>query len=194
MQEDYTFDDLDNISEETISIIPDKTLIPKMGKTGYTTPQAIAELIDNSIDATIENEKLVITIEINKDSIEVVDNGNGMTKEIVSNAMRLAHSTKNKKLGEYGLGLKTACMSLGKSFSINTTTKNNKDGYYIKYNEKEWMENKNIHWENYPIHIIKKKNVNDHGTRIKITDLLIKYNPTIASRLIKDLSTRCTVA
>jgi len=38
-----------------IDITPDKTLFPKLGSSGYSIPQALAELIDNSIDARVES-------------------------------------------------------------------------------------------------------------------------------------------
>ncbi len=45
------------MSEKTrVNITPDKSLIQKLGLTGYKTEQAIAELIDNSIDARISGK------------------------------------------------------------------------------------------------------------------------------------------
>lgn len=48
-----------------IDITPDKTLIKKLGLIGYRTEQAIAELIDNSVDARIENVKERILMNLN---------------------------------------------------------------------------------------------------------------------------------
>ena len=46
----------------TIDITPDKSLIQKLGLVGYRTEQAIAELLDNSIDARILNVKEKIDV------------------------------------------------------------------------------------------------------------------------------------
>ena len=40
-----------------VDITPDKSLIQKLGLVGYRTVQAIAELLDNSIDARIKNQE-----------------------------------------------------------------------------------------------------------------------------------------
>ena len=60
---------------EEIDITPDISLMPKLSFTGYSAPQAIAELVDNSIDARIEGLKLKVSVTIKKDSITVADNG-----------------------------------------------------------------------------------------------------------------------
>lgn len=40
-----------------VDITPDKSLVQKLGFVGYRTEQAVAELLDNSIDARISDEK-----------------------------------------------------------------------------------------------------------------------------------------
>ncbi|MBP8708402.1 MAG: ATP-binding protein [Caldisericia bacterium] len=127
--------------QEIINITPDTSLLPKLGKSGYSTAQAIAELVDNSIDA-INTTKQVgeINITIDKSFIKVYDNGSGMTKEELINSLRLAKSNKQNQLGRFGLGLKTAALSLGSYFSI--TTKSTKENflYTVNYDEERWKE------------------------------------------------------
>lgn len=48
-----------------VDITPDKSLIKKLGLVGYRTVQAIAELLDNSIDARIENQEEKIIVKLN---------------------------------------------------------------------------------------------------------------------------------
>jgi len=38
------------MSKKIFDITPDITLMPKLGRSGYTSPQAVAELVDNSIE------------------------------------------------------------------------------------------------------------------------------------------------
>jgi len=131
--------------EEIISIIPDVSLLPKIGKgAGYSLTEAIGELVDNSIDARNVEEKLSVQIMLNRDGdnsfIKVKDNAEGMSREKIIDAMKLAKSYKKKKLGEFGLGLKSACMSLGQKFSVETSMRN-KPVYVVILNERDWMAN-----------------------------------------------------
>src|SRR5665647_3562020 len=103
---------------EIIDVTPDQTLMPKLGKSGYSIPQAIAELLDNAIDARIEGELLHIAVTLKAGEFIVADDGMGMDREGITNSMILGRSSKRDMLGEFGLGLKTACTSLGKSFSV----------------------------------------------------------------------------
>ena len=49
----------------TIDITPDKSLIQKLGLTGYRTAEAISELLDNSIDARIgeDTERIDVVLD-----------------------------------------------------------------------------------------------------------------------------------
>ena len=69
------------INIKTFDITPDISLMPKLGKAGYSSPQAIAKLVDNSIDARIDNQLLEINIKIDKNTISIADNGFGMNEE-----------------------------------------------------------------------------------------------------------------
>jgi DNA mismatch repair ATPase MutL len=63
-----------------INILPDRSLMPKIGQTGYSVSQAIAELVDNSIDARQEGKSLTVEVLLDpqKGVIEISDNGIGM--------------------------------------------------------------------------------------------------------------------
>jgi len=125
--------------KEIVNITPDISLLPKLGKSGYSTAQAIAELVDNSIDAIDTNKQVgEINVTIEKAFIKVFDNGSGMNKEELINSLRLAKSSKQNQLGRFGLGLKTAALSLGSQFDI--TTKSDKENflYKVNYDEENW--------------------------------------------------------
>ncbi len=172
--------------KETFDITPDISLMPKLGRAGYSSPQAIAELVDNSIDERLDEELIEINIKIDKNIISVADNGSGMNKEKLVKALTLAYSEKKDMLGEFGLGLKTACNSLGESFEIITTPKGDNKQYKISYSQKEWMNGKRK-WE---IDIESTKSEEDlHFTIIKITNLYRNW-PQLAEVLKKDLEKR----
>jgi len=75
----------------------------------------LCELIDNGIAATETNEKFSIDIILDKiaDSDKVnlfiVDQGSGMSLEILEKALNLGESaTKESRLNEHGFGLKNS--------------------------------------------------------------------------------------
>src|SRR6185295_9283825 len=98
---------------ETFEVVPDPSLMWKTGRAGYSLSEMTAEFVDNSIDARMEGHKLRVAIEVSNEKLVVVDDAAGMTKQVLKDAMRLAKSTKKNALGQYGLGLKAASISLG---------------------------------------------------------------------------------
>ncbi len=121
-----------------VDITPDRSLLPKLGFAGYSAPQAVAELVDNAIDARRDGSRLHVSIQIAPASIDVADDGVGMDRETLSKAMILAYSRKTGKLGEFGLGLKTACLSLGEAFEVRSSPGNRQE-YRVSYDPESWM-------------------------------------------------------
>ncbi|MDD3539500.1 MAG: ATP-binding protein [Atribacterota bacterium] len=152
--------------------------------------QAIAELVDNSIDAQKEGKLLTIKIILNprKELIEITDDGMGMDEETAINSIRLAYSDKKNKLGEFGLGLKTAATSLGKKFQIITTKSGSDEEYMLEYDEDKWL--KNGDWTNHEIKIKKGIDKKRSGTIIKIQNLRCSIYPNLPGNIRKDLSVR----
>ena len=91
-------------------------LIESLRSVGYTLPAAVADIIDNSIAAGAK----IIHISFHwagKDScVFILDDGCGMSKDELKNAMRPGsrnplEAREPKDLGRFGLGLKTASLS-----------------------------------------------------------------------------------
>lgn len=131
------------MQKNKISITPDTSLMEKIGATSFTLPEAIVELIANSIDARIREKngykKLDVEIEIspNQDEIKIKDNGMGMSEDVLINALTLASSSdhllgKRKRKGTFGLGLKTASASIGGKWSILTRSNDSKLDYFVE--------------------------------------------------------------
>lgn len=169
------------IKKSTVDITPDKSLIKKLGLTGYRTEQAIAELIDNSIDARIEHQTEHIEIDLNfeKSQITIRDDGHGMDRNELKNALVIAKETKSTgdKLGRFGLGMKSACSNLGKSFTISTVKQNTLVEFMATYDEDQWMSDKSKNWTNFEIKEVEKRETNQHGTTIIIKKLNIPLYP-----------------
>ncbi|MFA7302476.1 MAG: helix-turn-helix domain-containing protein [Candidatus Paceibacterota bacterium] len=175
-----------------IDITPDKTLFPKIGQTGYTAGQALSELIDNSID--VINPKLgkvSINIKIDKKKgvIIVEDDGLGMSEDVAANSIKIGSSRKREgELGQFGIGLKASCMSLGGKFTLETSPQDSDEEYILVFDEEDFLSKGN--WNDFEITI---KNGADKGksfTRIKIEKFKIKFYPTFPEVLKKHLSER----
>jgi len=129
------------MSIEYVSVIPDPSMMRKAGQTGYSFSEIISELVDNSIDAMIENVKLIVNINIEPDTVEVIDNAFGMNKKEMNDAAVLAKCKKEAgKLGLYGLGLKTSCVALGGYFEVISLKRGESSAYKTWWDEEEWEQ------------------------------------------------------
>lgn len=179
----------ENIKTKKVDITPDASLLPKLGHSGYRLAEALAEFIDNSLDARPTEQKSVeVDIQISERKIIISDNAEGMDEKTAINSLKLAYSDKKDKLGEFGLGLKTAATSLGKKFRIKTTKVNDSNWYILDYDEKEWKEKGN--WKSQELKLIPKDKETFHGTIILIQDLKINYYPNLITNAKRQLSFR----
>jgi hypothetical protein len=172
-------------SSTLIDITPDRSLLPKLGFAGYSAPQAVAELLDNSIDARRDGCKLRADIHIGPEGIEVADDGLGMDRETMAKAMVLAYSRKQGKLGEFGLGLKTACLALGEAFEVRSSP-GNRIEYRVSYDPKEWMgagRSWKLRLEEHPTRSRRS------GTCVRVKRLKVYY-PRLPTLILLDLQRR----
>jgi len=178
------------IIKEKINIIPDKTLFPKLGQAGYSIGEAIAEFVDNSIDARLPDRAVEISIRIDPKgrSISIEDNGAGMNKAVAAKSIILGLSEKKGQLGQFGLGLKTAAMSLGKRFVVETTQKGIKEEYKLVFDEDEFVEKGD--WSKFDIHIKKGTEINRSGTKISIEKLRVSFPANLTTYVRKQLRER----
>ena len=160
--------------KKTTKIIPDKSLYGKLAKTGYTLTQALSELVDNAIDERLEEKLLDIQIKLQKDFLEVMDNARGMDEQTAVDSVVLGKSKKKNKLGEFGLGLKTASLSIGDKFIVYTSKAGLPKKYTLVFDREEWETRSDIDWENFPYDEKDKKVKNSHGTTVRIEKP--KYN------------------
>lgn len=179
------------IRTKKIDITPDKTLFPKIGQTGYTVAQALSELIDNSIDARDGSVEIDIKVDKKKGYILIEDNGAGMDEAVAGNSIKLGSSRKKEgDLGQFGIGLKAACMSLGKKFTLETSPKGHDEEYVLIFDEDDFVSTGN--WKEFEIQIKKGADKGKSFTRIKIEKLKIKFYGTFFEVLKRHLSERFT--
>lgn len=100
---------------------------------GYkSTVSAIAEIIDNSIQADSENVDIIIVKNTSRghdeiDEILIVDDGTGMNREDFSKALQMSSGTRTRAthgLGKYGQGLPNSSISQTKRVEVYTIQKN----------------------------------------------------------------------
>jgi hypothetical protein len=98
-------------------------VIQALRSIGYNSQTAIADLIDNSIDAKALNISLEFSYNEGNGSIKIIDNGNGMDGNELQTAMTIGSKDprdrrERDELGRFGMGLKTAAFSLGKRLTV----------------------------------------------------------------------------
>ena len=181
------------MNKNTIDITPDKSLIQKLGLTGYSTADAISELLDNSIDARIsgKSQRIDVVLDYEQGAISVSDDGVGMNMDELKNGLTIAKETKFEKgkLGKFGLGMKSACSTLGKEFTITTSKPDSDLEFTIYYDEKKWINDPSSKWENFEIETNRKIR-SWHGTTIKITNLNVRLYPNQTYNFSKNFGVR----
>ena len=102
-------------------------LIESMRAFGYALPTAIADLIDNSISAGAHSIDVVFHWAGERSLIAVIDDGRGMDRAALVEAMRLGSRSPLEvraadDLGRFGLGLKSAAWSQGRRLTVISKT------------------------------------------------------------------------
>lgn len=168
---------------EYVDITPHVSLLAKSGQAGHSVAEAVSELVDNSIDARVGKSKLhvSVTYDVRAKRIEVEDDGSGMSRSSLARALVLALSSKSgDKIGRYGLGMKTACTSLGRRFTITSARAEDFYESVAEYDEDSFM--KSGEWK---LPVRKRKKSNEHGTLISIDSDRVYHG--LAQSLIRNL-------
>lgn len=104
------------MAEQTVRLDPvPSILVESLRDIGYSLNSALADVIDNSIAANA-TEVQIFAIPGDDFRIAIIDNGEGLRREELKQAMRLGSSDPRQErelndLGRFGLGLKTASFS-----------------------------------------------------------------------------------
>ncbi len=104
------------MAQEIIKIPPAKSLIFGLRCIGYNFSTALADIIDNSISADAKNIKVFSNPDAKEPYVVIFDDGCGMGRKALENAMTLGSDREGKEdceleLGRFGLGLKSASFS-----------------------------------------------------------------------------------
>lgn len=96
-------------------------LMNSMRSIGYSFKTAVADIIDNSISALANEIRIFTPINYNENYVSFVDNGEGMNRDELFNAMKYGSDKENystQDLGRFGVGLKSASLSQCRKLTV----------------------------------------------------------------------------
>jgi len=109
----------------TFSVAPSAArLTGSLRDIGYDFNSAVADLVDNSITAGATQVDILVEFDGEDSRVFIADNGRGMSINGLTEALRFGSRRMygSGDLGRYGLGLKTASLSQGRSVTVLTRT------------------------------------------------------------------------
>jgi hypothetical protein len=114
------------MSGNGVEVIPSaKRLIRSLRDMGYGFAAAVADLIDNSIEAKANTVWVDVVWDGEVSYVTIADNGLGMSPQELREALRFGSERdyEDEDLGKFGLGLKTA--SLSQCLKLTVATRQN---------------------------------------------------------------------
>lgn len=124
-------------------------LMGSMRFMGYSFEAAVADIIDNSISANATSIRILFPCNpLENLAVGIIDDGTGMTKETLIEAMRYGSTASEdirdeKDLGRFGLGLKSASLSQCKILTVVSFFEGEVSAFSWNYDyilkKKEWI-------------------------------------------------------
>ena len=134
-------------------VIPSaKRLINSLRSLGYEFPTAVAEIIDNAIEAEATEVDIQVDFDGENSRVMIANNGKGMSDDQLKEAMRFGSEREysERSLGKFGLGLKTASFSQCKTWVV-ATRNDPQEPAIIAYKWDLEHINKSDRWEILPV-------------------------------------------
>lgn len=184
------------MTKENLGWNPSRVLFG-LSRIGYTPHGAIADIVDNSVTYGAHNiniiivqdrEDLAITRKNNIREYVIVDDGAGMDKDGILQALNLGADIvyPEKSLSKFGLGLKSASFSQGKRLEIISSKGSGQEfsKYYVDLNEittEYFCNNTDISEEDQKL--IGNFLPDKKGTIIRITDIHKNNHPSLKATI-----------
>ena len=164
--------------DRKIDIVPDVSMFCKMGQLNYKLDQAVGELVDNAVDASVKG-RVEVKVDFGAKVIAVEDDGRGMTEKELESGLRLGVSFKGRNVqGGFGIGLKAAVTCLGADFVIQTARTQDEFATEVSFDSEAFQAAGQ--WA-LKVRTVEKPFV--HGTRIEVSRLRVDHNPQSERRL-----------
>ncbi|KQV54668.1 ATP-binding protein [Caulobacter sp. Root342] len=111
-------------TQEGVPILLTGQALRSLRDSGYSLPTALAEVIDNSLEA--KANKIIVRIDADALTddvarIAVIDDGAGMTPDILQRYLQIGFSTRYMRtegIGKYGVGAKLAALNFATKISV----------------------------------------------------------------------------
>lgn len=173
------------MSKDKLHIPKASTLMGSLRSMGYSFEAAIADIIDNSISAHASNVHILFPKNpLDVMAVGILDDGEGMDKERLFEAMRYGSSASEDvrpedDLGRFGMGLKSASLSQCRILTVVSYDKDNLNAYTWDYTyileKQNWiikeLSNTDIHKLPY-IDVLKEQG---YGTLVIWEDFDVLY-------------------
>ncbi len=101
-----------------------KRLIQSLREVGYDFVHAVADIVDNSVEANASRVAIEMRFDGEDSWVRIADNGTGMSGSTITEAMRFGTQREYKahEMGRFGLGLKTASLSQCSRLTVASRT------------------------------------------------------------------------
>ena len=173
-----------------VDVDPSVDILDALARVTYPWPSAIAEIVDNSLDAfsslsTQDKRSVWVVAEETEqviDTLWIIDNGIGMNRESLPNCLKLGSSEKDSNksnIGVFGMGLKTAGMSIGTKIEVVSRDEKSKNFTFISWDPNRMKEKQAFEAEcgtpsQEYVDFIEERIGDSSGTAIRITGIDIK--------------------
>ncbi|GHA70379.1 hypothetical protein GCM10009007_08890 [Formosimonas limnophila] len=162
-----------------VNVSPDMAMYNLLKSQGYDPAYAIAEFIDNALQAHLmsgsDREQLNIDLHFYssdfkqaslKNSLLIKDNGPGIAKDKLVDAMKPAKPPSEKGLSEFGIGMKAAAVWFCDTWQLLTEPKNQMVKFDMKF---DLLSLINMHKE--VVEVQEKQGDGENGTTIVLSEL-----------------------
>ena len=168
-------------------IIPPELAVKAMRDSGYkNTAYALAELIDNSVQAHAENVEVIcleVKCRINErtgrriQAIGILDNGDGMAPETLRLALQFGngtHLTDRKGIGRFGMGLPNSSISQCRKVEV-WTWQSGPDNAMYTYLDVDEIESRKMSTVPAPTHKSLPDEWRDRSRNLETTGTLVLW-------------------
>ena len=169
-------------SQAEFNLQPHPRILPMLGEINLAQWKCIAELIDNSVDGfliamragqSIEAPEITVAVPLQDNAgakVTVRDNGPGMTRETLENAVRAGWTGNDpvSNLGMFGMGFNIATARLGTVTKVWSTRRGDREWNGLEIDFDRLMQQGHY---NTPILTRPKADSQDHGTEVSVEKL-----------------------
>ena len=152
------------------------TLMGSLRSMGYSFESAVADVIDNSISSHAQNVRVLFpTSPLDELALGILDDGDGMSEEVLFEAMRYGSLSAEEErseddLGRFGMGLKSASLSQCRCLTVVSYDGKDLHGLTWDYNHiletRDWMIQELSNYEIESLPYIDKLKTQSKGTLV----------------------------